>query len=211
MKTIIMLSFLLLFISDCKKAQNHETTQNILKNTSQSIGDNEFNRLKYDFGNRLILEAALSTGIIKMDFLEAQKLKVDSIEAFMIPEYISMLEDLEVEQILQAMESDLAHDQSNKMDKINTLYEWCSISITLNSIFDENLDEGFPYFEELISDIPSTSRLLEAKLVNPAQTWSSLSSRQTIELNYEVINYLSSLSTEKRIQFYFQYFKRMNK
>ena len=211
MKTIIMLSFFLLFIPGCKNAQNPETIQNIVKKNSQSIEDAGFDKLKYDFGNRLILEAALSAGIIKIDSSGAQNLKVDSIDVFMIPEYISTLGDLEVEQMLQAMELDILNDDDpNARDKIKILQEWCSISITLNSIFDSDLDEGFPFFEELISEIPSTSKFIEAKLVNPAQSWSSLSSRQTIELNYEVINFLVSLTPEKRIRFYFQYFEKMS-
>jgi hypothetical protein len=61
-------------------------------------------------------------------------------------------------------------------------------------------------FEQIINDIPETKRLIRKYLKDPKQYWGSLDENHSCKLYYDVLSYLLTLSDEKRIEFFRQYF-----
>jgi hypothetical protein len=89
---------------------------------------------------------------------------------------------------------------------IDSVLAWDKMATLIDFPFfleNTNLSE----FHELISQIESTEQLVNRHIQYEGQYWGSLSSSQTTEVYYKMMEYLLHLNSENRLQFFKLYFE----
>jgi hypothetical protein len=97
------------------------------------------------------------------------------------------------------------YSRDDKNEIYNHIEVWCSLSeaLQLPYIFEiESLSES----HEIIANLPETEHLIDRYISVEGQYWGSLSSSQTSEVYYDVMQYLMNLDTKGKLKFLKDYF-----
>jgi len=95
--------------------------------------------------------------------------------------------------------------KSNQNAIIDSVIIWDKMSTLISFPLDldnTNLSE----FHELIANIESTEHLVNKHITYDGQYWGSLSSSQTTEVYFDLMNYLFHLNNNERLRFFKHYF-----
>lgn len=139
------------------------------------------------------------------DYLELSFDEFDS-ESYSQKIYIFQKEAEIIKFIDYLNKKTINYDKREIYHIINHIEIWCQLSesLQLPYIFDiENLSE----FHEIIANIPETKHLIDRYLSVEGQYWGSLSSSQTTEVYYDVMQYLIKLDAKNKLKFLKDYFE----
>jgi len=133
----------------------------------------------------------------------------DDIPIYDVYDYVNIVEkDLIFHQVDSFLNS-LPHDV--RTEKLSKIHSWCDCYYILHSQFFENAME---YFFDIILEIESANKILVEYLSleeNKERDADSFSSSEDNYLFFETITYISTLTPEKRLSFYQEYFEKLKK
>jgi len=134
---------------------------------------------------------------------------IDDISRYDVYDYVDIVEkDLifhQVDSFLNSLPPDV------RTEKLSKIYSWCDCYYILHSQFFENSME---YFFDIMLEIESANKILVEYLSlekNKERSVSSFATAESVELFFETITYISTLTPDKQLSFYQEYFEKLKK